>query len=109
MSSCPRPKSQILFRLNLDASRVSEALVNSFRLLTPLRTRLNPPEPKIPSKTTPVRIFVVTRLFFANSFNSYPVGEEIEVADSENRTPESKFRPKIPALRPRWYAPVNQG
>ena len=38
--------SQNLFRLNLDASRVPEALVNSFRLLTQLRTRLNPPEPQ---------------------------------------------------------------
>ena len=34
-----------LFRLNLDARSVPEALVNSFRLLTQLRTRLNPPEP----------------------------------------------------------------
>ena len=43
-------KSQILFRLNLDARSVPEALVNSFRLLTPLPTRLNPPDPEIPFK-----------------------------------------------------------
>ena len=35
-------KTQILFRLNLDARSVPEALVNSFRILTPLRTRRPP-------------------------------------------------------------------
>ena len=45
-----------LFRFNLDARSVPEALVNSFRILTQLRTRLNPPEPQIPSKKNSVRI-----------------------------------------------------
>ena len=34
---------------NLDARSVPDALVNSFRLLTQLRTRLNPPEHQTPS------------------------------------------------------------
>ena len=56
MSSCHRPKSKILFRLNLDARSVPEALVNSFRILTPLRTRLNPPEPEIRLPKNSIRI-----------------------------------------------------
>ena len=51
-----RPKSKILFRLNLDARGVPEALVNSFRILTPLRTRLNPPEPEIRLPKNSIRI-----------------------------------------------------
>ena len=62
--------SQNLFRLNLDASRVPEALVNSFRLLTQLRTRLNPPEPQTPSNKKSQHFVPLTRLFFDNSFNS---------------------------------------
>ena len=30
--------------------------------------------------------------FFDNSFDRYPIGEKTEVADSEKRTPEAKFR-----------------
>ena len=56
MSACPRPKSQILFRLNLDARSVPEALVNSFRILTPLRTRLNFPEGQTPLPKNSIRI-----------------------------------------------------
>ena len=48
--------SQNLFRLNLDARSVPEALVNSFRILTPLRTRLNPPEPEIRLPNNSIRI-----------------------------------------------------
>ena len=79
-------KSKILSRLNLDARSVPEALVNSFRILTPLRTRLNPPESQIPFKKKSARISIKKR---------HPIFmfEEIEVADSGNRTPESKFRP----------------
>ncbi len=61
--------SQNLFRLNLDASRVPEALVNSFRLLTQLRTRLNPPEGQTPLKPLIFKKNLLTRLFFPNSFN----------------------------------------
>ena len=50
MSSCHRPQSQKLFRFNLDGRSVPEAPVNSFRILTPLPTRLNPPNPQIPFK-----------------------------------------------------------
>ena len=49
-------RSQISFRLNLDARSVPEALVNSFRILTPLRTRLNPPEPEIRLPKNSIRI-----------------------------------------------------
>ena len=48
-------KSKILSRLNLDARSVPEALVNSFRILTPLPTRLNPPESQIPFKKKSAR------------------------------------------------------
>ena len=91
MSSCHRPKSKILFRLNLDARSVPEALVNSFRLLTQLRTRLNPPEPQTPSKNISPQLFIPTRLFFPNSFNPYLIEQEIEVAESENCTPDAVF------------------
>ena len=56
MPSCHRPKSKILSRPNLDARSVPEALVNSFRILTPLRTRLNPPEPEIRLPKNSIRI-----------------------------------------------------
>ena len=37
--------------------------------------------------------FIENQSFFDNSFVLYPVGEKTEVADSEKRTPEAKFRP----------------
>ena len=37
--------------------------------------------------------FVQISSFFDNSFDRYPIGEKTEVADSEKRTPEVKFRP----------------
>ena len=63
-------KSQNLFRLNLDASRVPEALVNSFRLLTQLRTRLNPPEPQTPLNRKKTTCVLPTRLFSPNFLNA---------------------------------------
>ena len=36
---------------------------------------------------------IVNQSFFDNSFDRYPIGEKTEVADSEKRTPEAKFRP----------------
>ena len=48
MSACHAvSQSQNLFCLNLDALAVPEALVNSFRILTMLSTRLNPPQLQI--------------------------------------------------------------
>ena len=35
---------------------------------------------------------VVNNLFFNHSFNLSPEGENIDLADSQNRTPDSKFR-----------------
>ena len=37
--------------------------------------------------------FVPNPSFFDNSVDLYPIGEKTEVADSEKRTPEAKFRP----------------
>ncbi len=37
--------------------------------------------------------FIENQSFFDNSFDRYPIGEKTEVADSEKRTPEAKFRP----------------
>ena len=37
--------------------------------------------------------FVPNPSFFDNSVDLYPIGEKTEVADSEKRTPEVKFRP----------------
>ena len=39
--------------------------------------------------------FIENQSFFDNSFDRYPIGEKTEVADSEKRTPEAKFRPFI--------------
>ena len=41
----------------------------------------------------PLTFFIENQSFFANSFDLYPIGEKTEVADSEKRTPEAKFRP----------------
>ena len=41
----------------------------------------------------PLTFFIENPSFFANSFDLYPIGEKTEVADSEKRTPEVKFRP----------------
>ena len=44
------PKLKILLRFNLDAKSVPEALLNSFRILTPLPSTLNPLDPQVPFK-----------------------------------------------------------
>ena len=41
----------------------------------------------------PLTFFIENPSFFHNSFDLYPIGEKTEVADSEKRTPEAKFRP----------------
>ena len=41
----------------------------------------------------PLTFFIENQSFFHNSFDLYPIGEKTEVADSEKRTPEAKFRP----------------
>ena len=84
--------SQNLFRLNLDASRVPEALVNSFRLLTQLRTRLNPPEPQTPLNKQIQHVFSQLDSFPLTPLILTSLEEVIGLADSENRTPDSKFR-----------------
>ena len=85
--------SQNLFRLNLDASRVPEALVNSFRLLPQLRTRLNPPDPQSPSNNKSQHFFSQLDSFSITPLILTSLEEQVEVADSENRTPDSKFPP----------------
>ena len=40
----------------------------------------------------PLTFFIENQSFFDNCFNLYPIGEKTEVADSEKRTPEVKFR-----------------
>ena len=37
--------------------------------------------------------FVPSPSFFDNSVDLYPIGEKTDLADSEKRTPEVKFRP----------------
>ena len=41
----------------------------------------------------PVTFFIENPSFCHNSFILYPIGEKIDLADSEKRTPEVKFRP----------------
>ena len=41
----------------------------------------------------PLTFCIESQSFFHNSFNLYPLGEKIDLADSEKRTPEAKFRP----------------
>ena len=41
----------------------------------------------------PLTFFIENQSFFHNSFNLYPLGEKIDLADSEKRTPEAKFQP----------------
>ena len=41
----------------------------------------------------PLTFFIENQPFFHNSFILYPLGEKIDLADSEKRTPEAKFQP----------------
>ena len=43
----------------------------------------------------PLTFFIENQSFFHNSVNLYPLGEKIDLADSEKRTPEPKFRPSF--------------
>ncbi len=47
----------------------------------------------------PLTFFIENQSFFANSFDLYPIGEKTEVADSEKRTPEVKFRPFLSSFQ----------
>ena len=45
------------------------------------------------------RFFIENQSFSDNSFDRYPIGEKIDLADSEKRTPEAKFRLFISAFQ----------
>ena len=60
------------------------------------RGRIPRPPPKKQERS--YFFFIENQSFFDNSFDRYPIGEKTEVADSEKRTPEAKFRPFVSSI-----------
>ena len=70
-----------VFCLKLDAKSAPEALATSIRILLMFSIVLAHSRAQIP--TFFLTLFVKIPSFFDNSFHLYPIGEKIDLADSE--------------------------